>query len=222
MGLFFFACQERTPMQGGSLSLREAAKRAGLSEEDLRCAIEGGLLPAEYQQNVGTFVIRENHLEAYLKAINHKQAPPQTRKVLIIDDEINFGNLLKMDLQRDSRIHAKFATWGKDGLTLARTFQPDLILLDFMLPDVTGEEILRGLQECCQKKGAKILVYSAHTREAVQNNPGLRERLAVLGVDAIIDKTQGLKALTKRVYEEIGFQATTAILKARPMISPGS
>jgi DNA-binding response OmpR family regulator len=60
------------------------------------------------------------------------------RRVLIIDDEINFANIMKLELGRDPRIEAKFATWGRDGVMMAENYKPDLCLIDFMLPDITA------------------------------------------------------------------------------------
>lgn len=194
----------------------EAAATAGVSEDELKCAIRDGLLPATLNQATGGLSIRREHLEAYMKALNVEPADNGNRRVLIIDDEINFGNLVKLDLQRDKRIQAKFATWGQDGITLAQSFRPHVILLDFMLPDATAEQVLDGIHDLRQH-GTKIIVYSAHTEAAVRGNPDLVERLKTLGADCFMDKTVGLKALVSRVYELCGFDVNTRVLKSRPL-----
>lgn len=203
-------------------TLTEAARAANVSEEELRCAIEDGLLSAESLPGGVGYRIPRKNLQAYLKATNRdSELESELKRVLIIDDEINFGNLMRMDLMRDKRIVAKFASWGRDGITLAKAFTPDLVLLDFMLPDVTAEEVLKGILTLKEKKGTRILVYSAHTRSAIEANPNLRERLASLGADDFMDKTEGLRAMTKRVYHMLGMDATTRMIKGRPF-TPGS
>jgi excisionase family DNA binding protein len=201
-------------------TLTEAAQRARISEEELRCAIEDGILPAGRDAAGMGYRIREEDLRAYLKMIGHEAQlnGGGVKRVLIIDDEINFGNLLKVDLMRDKRIQAKFASWGRDGVALAKQFVPDVVLVDFMLPDATGDQVLDGLRWLKEKHGAKILVYSAHTRQAIEANPDLRERLKQLGADDFMDKGQGLRALTRRVYELLGFDALTRVLRDRPPI----
>lgn len=198
-------------------SVAEAATTAGVSQDELRCAIRDGLLPAQMNQATGGLSIKREHLQSYMKAMNHEAPDDGHRRVLIIDDEINFGNLIKLDLQRDKRIQAKFATWGLDGITLAQAFRPHVILLDFMLPDATAEQVLEGIRELQQKIGTKVIVYSAHTAAAVKANPDLEARLKSMGADCFMDKTAGLKALVTQVYQLCGFDSSTRVLKARPL-----
>lgn len=203
-------------------SLTEAAQQAQVSEEELRCAIEDGLLVAQRLPDGKGFRISREDLVAFLKATNHPvPLDDEIRRVLIVDDEINFGNLLKLDLTRDRRIQAKFASWGRDAVLLARQFTPDLVLLDFMLPDITAEEVLQGMRHLKERKGTKVLVYSAHTRSAIEANPNLRERLIQMGADDFMDKSIGLRAMTKVVYGLLGLDAATRLLKGRPFNPTG-
>jgi len=134
------------------------------------------------------------------------------RRVLIIDDEINFANIMKLELERDQRIEAKFATWGRDGVMMAESYKPDLCLIDFMLPDITGDDVLAAIQSHRDRR-MKMVVYSAHTREAIKQHPNLEARLLELGADEFLSKSAGMRALIAKVFELLGLDAGTKIIK---------
>jgi len=189
-------------------TLPEAARVAGVSEDELRCAIKDGLLQAQLLQNTGEYHLANSELDLYMR--RSRNVPLTTglrkRRVLIIDDEINFANIMKLELERDTRIEAKFATWGKDGVMMAETYKPDLCLIDFMLPDITGDEVMTAIQSHRDRR-MKMVVYSAHTREAIRQHPNLEARLTELGADEFLSKSSGMRALIAKVYELLGLEA---------------
>lgn len=91
--------------------------------------------------------------------------------ILIIDDDAAIGNLEQEVLER-----AGFAVLraysGTEALLLLKDSRPDLVLLDLMLPGLSGEEILPQLQ------GISVIVVSAKT--AVQDKVGLLLAKSVL------------------------------------------
>ena len=195
-------------------TLPEAAKLAGVSEDELRCAIKDGLLQAQFLQNTGEYHLPGKELDLYLRRSRNTPLVSGIRKrrVLIIDDEINFANIMKLELERDSRIEAKFATWGKDGVTMAETYKPDLCLIDFMLPDITGDEVMASIQSHRDRR-MKMVVYSAHTREAIKQHPNLEARLLELGADEFLSKSAGMRALIAKVFELLGLETNTKIAR---------
>jgi len=197
-------------------TLPEAARLAGVSEDELRCAIKDGLLQAQFLQNTGEYHLANSELDLYMR--RSRNVPLTTglrkRRVLIIDDEINFANIMKLELERDSRIEAKFATWGKDGVTMAETYRPDLCLIDFMLPDITGDEVMSAIQVHRDRR-MKMVVYSAHTRDAIRQHPNLEARLTELGADEFLSKSAGMRALISKVYELLGLEAANARIMRR-------
>ncbi len=66
--------------------------------------------------------------------------------ILVIDDEIQIRKLLEISLEAND-YKVLFAVNGKDGITMAASHQPDLILLDLGLPDEDGQVILKKLRE---------------------------------------------------------------------------
>ncbi len=66
--------------------------------------------------------------------------------ILVIDDEVQIRKLLEISLEaNDYKVH--FAINGKEGITAAASYQPDLILLDLGLPDQDGQEVLVKLRD---------------------------------------------------------------------------
>lgn len=82
-------------------------------------------------------------------------------KVLVIDDEIPIQRLLDITLSANG-YHISQATTGKQGLIMAASWQPVLIILDLGLPDFDGLEILTKLREWYQKP---IIILSVRNSE---------------------------------------------------------
>jgi CheY-like chemotaxis protein len=203
-------------MQKEFYTIFEAAQISGLEEKEVREAISQGILPAEISQNIGDFIIKRKDLIPFIKARKQLKLTTEIftkKRVLIIDDEINFANLLKLELERDIRFEAKAAGHGRDGLVLARDFSPHLILLDFMLPDITGDKFLEELQKLRKEKEIKVIVYSAHTAQIIKQIPNLAGRLQELGADEFVSKSAGTRELLAKVYQYLGMDIKTRIVK---------
>jgi len=81
--------------------------------------------------------------------------------ILIIDDEIQIRRLLEITLSATGYKISEAST-GKDGLALAASWQPTLIILDLGLPDADGLDILKKLREWYQKP---IIILSVRNSE---------------------------------------------------------
>jgi DNA-binding response OmpR family regulator len=66
--------------------------------------------------------------------------------VLVIDDDVTLGNLLTMLLEKDG-YEAVHASSGRSGLRIAQEISPDAIILDIVMPDMSGYEVCRRLRE---------------------------------------------------------------------------
>jgi CheY-like chemotaxis protein len=195
-------------------TVAEAARQFGKTEEEIRDAIRQGLLPGELSHNIGDYLIKSDDLAHFLRVAKPDLQMQQRFKILIVDDEVNFANVVKLELERDPRLTVKYASWGRDGVRTANEFKPDLCLIDFMLPDSTGEEVLRSIREQQHSSRAtKVVVYSAHTREAIAQSPNLEERLRKLGADEFMSKSSGLRALIIKVYAILGLQTSTKVVR---------
>ena len=69
------------------------------------------------------------------------------KKILIVDDEENFGKLVKLNLEDTGEYDVRVETLGARAVPAAREFKPDFILLDIVMPDLDGGEVARLLKE---------------------------------------------------------------------------
>jgi len=65
----------------------------------------------------------------------------KVRKVLLVDDEASFTRLVKLSLERTGSYEVRVVHEGLQAFACAREFKPDLILLDFVIPDMDGREV---------------------------------------------------------------------------------
>jgi len=96
--------------------------------------------------------------------------------VLIIDDEESFTFFVKLNLQTETRYDFKVTTAnnGKEGLNIARTIKPDLILLDIMMPDMDGTDVAEKLLLDPRTKNIPIIFLTAVARkDEVEENEGM-------------------------------------------------
>jgi two-component system, OmpR family, alkaline phosphatase synthesis response regulator PhoP len=121
-------------------------------------------------------------------------------KILIIDDEVNIIELTKLYLEREG-FQVEGAIKGQDGLTIFATTNPDLIILDIMLPDIDGFDVCRQIRT---KSQVPILMLSAR-REDVDKIIGLE-----LGADDYLAKpfnphelVARVKAILRRAQAEV-------------------
>lgn len=110
-------------------------------------------------------------------------------KILVIEDEKNILNFIGKNLELSGYRVLKALT-GEEGLLVALSQNPDVILLDLGLPDMDGYEIIRKVREV---KNTPILVVSARTTE--------QEKVKILdaGADDYITKPFGTSELQARI-----------------------
>ncbi|OPY57684.1 MAG: Alkaline phosphatase synthesis transcriptional regulatory protein PhoP [Pelotomaculum sp. PtaU1.Bin035] len=85
-------------------------------------------------------------------------------KILVVDDEKNILELVRFNLEREG-YQVLTALNGVQGLELARTRAPDLIVLDIMLPEMNGLEVCRELRGDTLTKSIPIIMLSARVEE---------------------------------------------------------
>ncbi len=85
-------------------------------------------------------------------------------KVLVVDDEEDILELLKYNLKKEG-YDVKTATNGVKAVEIARSYLPDLILLDIMMPHQDGVETCRQIREIPELNNVYILFLTARTEE---------------------------------------------------------
>ena len=85
--------------------------------------------------------------------------------VLIVDDDERVSQTVALILEFDD-FRVKRASRGSVGLEVARAFKPDLILLDLMLPDLPGTDVLRFLKEDEETSDIPVFLFTANEDKA--------------------------------------------------------
>ena len=114
-------------------------------------------------------------------------------KILIVDDEPNIVDILKVNLEREGYTTIT-ATDGAAGLEMGLTMKPDLILLDCMLPKMDGFDVCRKLRT---QSSVPILMLTAKSEE-IDKVLGLE-----LGADDYITKPFSVREVLARVKAQL-------------------
>ncbi len=87
------------------------------------------------------------------------------RKVLIVDDDAEIVELIVDVLQRDGRFELKTASSGYEAGMATERFRPELILLDYMLPDVNGNVVCQTIRRNPEFENIKIIIVSGVVKQ---------------------------------------------------------
>jgi DNA-binding response OmpR family regulator len=87
------------------------------------------------------------------------------RKVLVVDDDAEIVELIVEVLERDGRFEVKTASSGYEAGMATERFRPDLILLDYMLPDVNGNVVCQTIRRNPEFENIKIIIVSGVIKE---------------------------------------------------------
>ncbi|MEM7627308.1 MAG: response regulator [Planctomycetota bacterium] len=115
------------------------------------------------------------------------------KRVLVVDDDPNIVELFTDVLSRDNRLELRSAATGYDAGIVSSTFKPDLMILDFMLPDINGNVVCETVRQNDQLKNMKIIIVSGVVNQSEID--GLLEA----GADEFVKKPFDLEKLLSRV-----------------------
>lgn len=127
-------------------------------------------------------------------------------RVLIIDDEPQIRRALRVGLAGHG-YDVQLASTGEEGLDLAALAPPDVIILDLMLPGISGLEVCRELREWTK---VPVLVLSARGEETA------KVEALDLGADDYLTKPFGMDELLARlraIMRRAGSESTSAVLE---------
>lgn len=110
-------------------------------------------------------------------------------KILVIEDEERMARFVRLNLEQDG-FQVSEALNGREGLDKLRTFMPDLVLLDVMLPDLDGFELLKMIREI---DNVPVIMLTAKSEEED------KVRGLELGADDYVTKPFSPRELVSRV-----------------------
>lgn len=122
------------------------------------------------------------------------------KKILLVDDDAEIVELLVDVLIRDGRFDVKSASSGYDGGIMTQQFRPDLIILDYMLPDVNGNVVCQTIKRNPDFAHTKVIIVSG-----VVNQSEI-EDLLDSGAEDFIRKPFHISELVEKVASVLQLQ----------------
>lgn len=116
------------------------------------------------------------------------------QRILIVDDEPNIAASLEFLLQRGG-YEVRVAHNGEEALAEAGRFDPQLVLLDVMMPKLNGYEVCQRIRQGPSGRAVKIVMLTARGRD-VDEQKGM-----ALGADLYVTKPFSTRDLVARVKE---------------------
>jgi two-component system OmpR family response regulator len=117
------------------------------------------------------------------------------RKVLVVDDDPEIVELMVDVLERDGRFEVRTANSGYDAGVLTQEFRPELMILDYMLPDVNGNVVCKTIRQNQAFENMRIIIVSGVIK---QDEIDL---LMKVGADAFLKKPFSIDDLVNEMVE---------------------
>jgi excisionase family DNA binding protein len=143
--------------------------------------------------------------EALVQFMNDNKIPltqleSSKKRILVVDDDAAIVEMLQDVLERDGRFEVRTTMTGYEAGILTHAFNPDLILLDYLLPDINGTIVCRTIRENPQFQNVRIIFVSGVV------NPDDVEQLMQAGANDFIKKPFNVEKLIERVAELLGLK----------------
>jgi len=125
------------------------------------------------------------------------------KKILVVDDEVYYMELLKMTLEDTGRFEVALVSDGTRVLEVARDFEPDLILLDIVMPGIDGGDIAAQLR-LDRKLGKVPVVFVTALVSSSESTEG-----------GSVVRSGGRCMLSKPVHSKVLIQTIDAAIRGR-------
>ncbi len=117
------------------------------------------------------------------------------KRLLVVDDDEQIVELFLDVLSRDGRFDVRTAASGYDAGVLTQQFRPDLILLDYMLPDINGNLVCRTIRQIPELAKTRIIIVSGVVKKEDIDD------LMAAGADEFVKKPFNIDKLISRIGE---------------------
>ncbi len=175
----------------------EAAEICGLSQQTIIRCFDSGQLGGF---RVPGSKFRRIPRDKLLKFIKENGIPldgleSDKTRVLVVDDDPDIVDLLVDALAGDGRFEVRTANTGFDAGVEANRFRPDVVVLDYMLPDINGNVVCKTIRESEDLQYTRILVISGVVNRAEVDS------LLEAGADDFIKKPFNIETVIERIVE---------------------
>jgi excisionase family DNA binding protein len=161
------------------LTLGQAAKYLGVAQSTIRKWSDVGRVPAFYTPG-GHRRYRRSDLDAFLERSGPGAKDKTGPVVLVVDDDAGVREFVRANLELEGYLVREAAS-AAEGLTALEQEPPDLILLDVMMPEVDGWEMLRQVQERFGVGAIPVIVFSGQVEERAVDEAETRGARGFLG-----------------------------------------
>src|ERR1051326_7294199 len=120
------------------------------------------------------------------------------KRILVVDDEPSITQALKLNLERTGNFVVRAENSGKKALPATREFQPHLVLLDLMMPDVDGGDVAAQIRSDPALKDIPIIFLTA-----VVKKEEVEARSGVIGGFPYIAKPLDIKGVIAVIHENL-------------------
>ncbi|MFH1622007.1 MAG: response regulator [Candidatus Omnitrophota bacterium] len=115
-----------------------------------------------------------------------------TRKILVIDDEEDLCNLIKLNLESAGEFKVTMAFSGEEGIAKAQQEKFDLAITDFNMPDMNGEEVIDNLKQI--NPSLPVLLFSIYHDDNPMFSSNIKKKLSGI-ISKPIDHSQLCKTI---------------------------
>ena len=98
---------------------------------------------------------------------------PDKRRILIIDDEVSFTRMVKLNLEKTGAFEVRAENKATSALPAAREFKPDLILLDVIMPGMDGGDVANQIKRDRNLRETPIIFLTATLSKREAGESGL-------------------------------------------------
>ena len=125
--------------------------------------------------------------------------PAHKPHILVVDDEVGFTRLLKLNLEQTDAYEVRVVNAAEDALPAARHFRPDLVLLDVIMPRLVGGDVAAHLRADAGLKHTPILFFTAAVSKT-----RVREHDGVISGFPILAKPAGVEEIIAKIDQVLG------------------
>ena len=169
------------------LTLGQAARFLGVAQSTIRKWSDNGRVPAFYTPG-GHRRYRRADLETFLERSGPGGKPKSGPLVLLVDDDEKVRELVRVNLEFEGYA-VREAGSAEEGLSAIEEAKPDLVLLDVMMPQTDGWEMLRKIQEQYGAGAIPVVMFSGKV------DGQALEQASTSGVQAFVGKPFDMQQL---------------------------
>ncbi|MBN1786987.1 MAG: response regulator [Sedimentisphaerales bacterium] len=173
----------------------EAAEICSLSQQTIIRCFDSGRLRGF---RIPGSKFRKIPRDSLLKFMKENNIPMQNlqsgrKRLLIVDDDAEIVEMMTDVLQRDGRFEIETASTGYDAGIITQKFRPNLILLDYMLPDINGNIVCKIIRDNPEFANTRIIIISGVINQAEIDD------LLKSGAEAFMKKPFSISELIEKI-----------------------